>query len=221
MKFIILALFFSFTAAHAECNYAQMLKAEEFPIGVMLSWSTSTENNNSMFIVEKSENNVDFTTAGTVKGAGTSSNIRKYNFLDAQASVQKMYYRLKQIDTSGAFNYTEILAINKKLQTCVMLVQLNSEMVTKSFDMTLDALKDGGIILQLLDGAGTIAWQGTRMLTAGLNNISIDMTAQRDGVYKVVVIMERDEKTLTIRKAVDEAERRANVASQRKTKGKQ
>ena len=51
-------------------------------------------------------------------------------------------------------------------------------------------------------------------------NISIDMTAQRDGVYKVVVIMERDEKTLTIRKAVDEAERRANVASQRKTKGK-
>ena len=102
----------------------------------------------------------------------------------------------------------------------MLLVQISSETVTKSFDFTIDALKDGGAVFQLVDGTGQVAWQGTKMLTNGLNNISIDLSAQKEGVYKVLVIMDKDEKTLTIRKSYDDVERAANVATERKAKGK-
>jgi hypothetical protein len=39
------------------------------------------------------------------------------------------------------------------------------------------------------------------MVSQGLNNLSVDMSGLRDGVYKVVLVMEKDQKTLTIRKA--------------------
>ena len=204
----------------AECTYDQLLGAEEFPIGVMLSWSTIYEKNNSMFILEKSEDGSEFQTAGTVSGAGSSKTLRKYTFLDPQASSRKIYYRLKQVDFDGTFSYLEILPINKKLESNVMLVQLSSETVSKAFNFTIDAMKDGGIVLQMIDGNNDIVWQGTKMLLSGLNNISIDLTAQREGVYKVIVIMEKDEKMLTIRKVYDEIERSSNVATDRKKTGK-
>jgi hypothetical protein len=210
----------SIFSAQAECTYQQLIRAEEFPIGVMLSWSTASESNNSMFLVEKSENGGEFVLTGTVRGAGNSKNEKKYNFLDAQASGSKVNYRLKQVDFDGSFSYTDVLTINKKIETNVMLVQISSETVNKNFDFTLDALKDGGAVFQLVDGKGQVVWQGTKMLTNGLNNITIDLSAQKEGVYKVLVIMEKDEKMLTIRKSYDDVERAANVATGRKVKGK-
>ena len=201
----------------AECTYDQLLRAEEFPIGVMLSWSTSFENNTSMFMLEKAENNGEFQTVGTIRAAGSSRNIKKYSFLDPLATSPKISYRIKQVDLDGTFSYSDVLTVKKKLETNVMLVQLSDETVNKSFDFTVDAMKEGGAVLQLVDGAGTIAWQGTKMLTNGLNTISIDMTAQREGVYKVVVIMDKDEKSLTIRKTYDEVERASNVADRKRT----
>lgn len=206
--------------AHAECTYDQFLKAEEFPVGTMLTWSTVAESNNSMFILEKSENGTEFTTAGTIKGSGTTKGGKKYNFLDVQATVKKIHYRLKQVDFDGTFSYSEVLSFDKKYQTNVMLVQMSNEMVTKSFDFTIDALKEGGVVLQIINGAGAMVWQGTKMVSQGLNSLSVDMSNLQDGVYKVVMIMEKDQKTLTIRKAVDEIERRMNMASDKKVIGK-
>jgi hypothetical protein len=201
LKTTIIASFLSVATAKAACTYDQLLRAEEFPIGVMLSWSTAAESNNSMFILEKSENGVDFTTAGTIKGAGSAKGVKRYNFLDAQASTQKIHYRLKQVDFDGTSSYSTVMSFDKKYQTNVMLVQMNSEMVTKSFDFTIDAVKEGGVVLQIIDGTNTMVWQGTKMVSQGLNNLSVDMSGLRDGVYKVVLVMEKDQKILTIRKA--------------------
>lgn len=204
------------SALHAECTYEQLLKAEEFPIGIMLSWSTSYETNTSMFILEKADNDSDFQAVGTVRASGSSKTIKRYNFLDAQATSPKISYRIKQVDFDGSFSYSDVLTVYKRLEANVMLVQLSNETVNKSFDFTIDAMKDGGAVLQLIDGAGNITWQGTKMLASGLNSLSIDMTSQREGVYKVLIMMDKDEKSVTIRKTYDEIERASNVAGRRK-----
>ncbi len=219
LSFQILASVFMLTANNikTECSYQRMLSAEEFPIGILLSWSTSVENNNSMFILEKSDNGTDFQTVGTIRGAGTSTVVKEYHFLDPQALSPKIFYRLNQVDFDGTAHYSEALSINKKIETNVLLVQLSSETVIKTFDFTVDALKDGGAVLQLVNGANKIVWQGTKMLTYGLNNISIDLTPFRQGVYKVVVIMDKDEKMLTIRKVEDEFARNSGANDRKKT----
>lgn len=184
----------------AACQYQQSLNAEEFPIGMMLSWTTTQENNNSMFILEKSDNGTDYQTIGSIRGAGTTREAKRYRFLDHQAANNKVFYRLKQVDFNGNFTYSETLNVTKKLETNILLVQLSSETVNKTFDFTVDALKEGGVVLQLIDGTNKIVWQGTHMLTFGLNSLSIDVSPYREGMYKVLVHMGRDIKTLTIQK---------------------
>lgn len=83
------------------------------PEGTLLSWATLTEENFDHFQVERSASGVDFTAIGNVMGAGNSNSKRDYNFTDGSAWSGRMYYRLKNIDRDGAFEYSEVIAVEK------------------------------------------------------------------------------------------------------------
>ena len=77
--------------------------------GVELKWSTATETNNKGFDIQKSTDNKTFSSIGFVNGKGTTTIIQQYNYLDASAISGKYYYRLRQVDYDGAFEYSEII----------------------------------------------------------------------------------------------------------------
>ncbi len=78
---------------------------------VELSWSTATEMNNDRFEVESSYDGVTWEYRGETKGAGNSQEVVDYDFgLRASASVVE-YFRLKQIDFNGDFDYSEIVRV--------------------------------------------------------------------------------------------------------------
>ncbi len=76
---------------------------------VKLNWTTSMENNNSGFDIERSDvrgqtpdnwNKIAF-----VKGNGTTSSPNSYEFTDKGLNPGKYNYRLKQIDYNGSYKY--------------------------------------------------------------------------------------------------------------------
>ncbi|MBJ7428540.1 MAG: T9SS type A sorting domain-containing protein, partial [Bacteroidia bacterium] len=75
-----------------------------------LNWSTASETNNKGFEVERSIDGVNFETIGFVKGNGNSNSMNKYSFIDANQS--SAYYRLKQIDFDGKFEYSSTVKVN-------------------------------------------------------------------------------------------------------------
>jgi hypothetical protein len=79
---------------------------------VELKWETATESNNSGFEIERSiSNNTNATSWVTlkfIKGAGTSSNVNKYTYIDENLNSGCYQYRLKQIDYNGAAKYYEL-----------------------------------------------------------------------------------------------------------------
>ncbi len=77
---------------------------------VNLHWSTSTEQNNDGFFVERKENN-KWIKINFVKGNGTTNILQNYNFVDVIKSG-KYSYRLKQVDTDGKYFYSEELEVN-------------------------------------------------------------------------------------------------------------
>ncbi len=84
---------------------------EEVQKGVAaLEWKTASELNNEGFEVQKSVNGKDFEAIGFVKGAGTTNEIQTYNFADEQL-YQNTYYRLRQIDFDGKFDYSNIILV--------------------------------------------------------------------------------------------------------------
>ncbi len=79
---------------------------------VELHWSTLTEINNDYFSVEKSYDGIEFFSIGTVNGHGFSNSIKNYYFLDEDIGRIPIYYRLKQVDYNGNYEYSDMLAIN-------------------------------------------------------------------------------------------------------------
>jgi hypothetical protein len=86
---------------------------------VVLNWVTATELNNSGFQVEKrktkNEGGEDWETIGFVNGNGTSTETHTYSFADQNPVGGKSYYRLKQIDFDGSFEYSNIVEVDFSL----------------------------------------------------------------------------------------------------------
>ena len=90
--------------------------AEKQNENVLLNWETATEINNNYFDVEWSINGIDFQKIGQVQGAGTSYSIHLYDFLHTSPAQGLNYYRLKQVDFDGKFEYSRVLNIDYQLK---------------------------------------------------------------------------------------------------------
>lgn len=71
----------------------------------LLTWTTASETNNDYFTVEKSSNGIDFKEIGRITGNGNSNSIIDYYWTDSSPKVGAVYYRLKQTDFDGKFEY--------------------------------------------------------------------------------------------------------------------
>lgn len=75
---------------------------------VFLEWSTETEIGNYGFDVERSITNDDWKKIGFVPGSGNSSSIINYSFIDEDIpNASVLYYRLKQLDNDGSYEYSD------------------------------------------------------------------------------------------------------------------
>ena len=74
---------------------------------VDIVWTTATEINNDFFNIERSINNIDWKSIGTIDGAGNSNTIIDYSFIDNYPTKGVSYYRLKQTDFDGLVSYSE------------------------------------------------------------------------------------------------------------------
>ena len=83
----------------------------------ILNWATSSETNNRKFELERSENNLIFETIYEVNGNGNSIEEINYSFSDFDFKQGIIYYRLKQIDFEGRFNYSKIISIKPKYKS--------------------------------------------------------------------------------------------------------
>ncbi|MCZ6899178.1 MAG: T9SS type A sorting domain-containing protein, partial [Bacteroidetes bacterium] len=82
--------------------------------GVFLEWQTLTETNNYGFEVERSVGS-NWKTIGFVQGHGTTTTAYNYRFTDhladSKGNASMVKYRLKQIDTDGSFNLSNVLSV--------------------------------------------------------------------------------------------------------------
>jgi hypothetical protein len=81
---------------------------------VELTWETSSETNNRGFEIQRKLGNTDWVTIGYVPGNGTTAENQRYTYRDDLSHINykgKIYYRLKQFDYDGSYEYSEIVEI--------------------------------------------------------------------------------------------------------------
>lgn len=87
---------------------------------VLLNWVTATELNNSGFEIERLKDSKiqklnEWEKVGFVNGNGTTTEIHNYSFVDENPAEGKYFYRLKQIDFDGSFEYSNIIEVFNKM----------------------------------------------------------------------------------------------------------
>ena len=82
--------------------------ASKYNQKVMLEWETALELNSSHFIVERSTDGINYIPVGELSAAGESYEIQSYSFID-QNPLHENYYRLKQVDFDGSYEYSDIV----------------------------------------------------------------------------------------------------------------
>lgn len=78
---------------------------------VKLSWATATEINNDYYIIERSADGISFTPLTKVKAKGNTHSTTVYETYDHDPLKGINYYRLKQTDTDGRYNYTHTISV--------------------------------------------------------------------------------------------------------------
>lgn len=113
-----------------------------------LFWKTASETNNDYFIVEKYTDENSYEEVGMLQSKGDSKIITEYSIIDYNVQKSINYYRLKQIDINGNYNYSDIISIdNSNLYSDKII---NS--TTNLLGQTVDEYYKGIVIINYTDG---------------------------------------------------------------------
>jgi hypothetical protein len=90
-----------------------------------LQWQTASETNNQGFEVEHSLDNRTWKTLGFVSGEGTTYEKQTYSFLHQKPGRGVNYYRLKQMDYDGVFEYSDVVSVQLAVDSKQLVVAPN------------------------------------------------------------------------------------------------
>jgi photosystem II stability/assembly factor-like uncharacterized protein len=79
---------------------------------VILNWSTATELNNHIFEIQRKTESQEFYSIGFLEGHGTTTEPQNYTYTDKNVERGRYYYRLKQEDFIGSFQYSNEIEID-------------------------------------------------------------------------------------------------------------
>lgn len=151
---------------------------------VKLDWSTATETNNDYFTIERSQNTKDWEEVGRVKGAGNSSEEHNYASSDEKPYKGVSYYRLKQNDYDGKYDYSKAVAVEFSDKPVRLYVYPNPARTT------LNVYSDGSsenLHITICDVSGKIVKQYFPLTHNSsiqpFNIVAIDISNLANGMY--------------------------------------
>ncbi len=147
--------------------------------GIVLEWETSSEKNNDRFIIERSGGGIDFMPVGTLKGSGNTPYGHSYSFTDAVPEYGINYYRLKQMDYNGEFNYYQSIAVRSNSIKSSLYPNPASGDLNGEFTLS----KEGSVTAMVSDVMGYPVLTEKMKGTPGRNKFTLDVSSLLPGMY--------------------------------------
>jgi cytoskeletal protein CcmA (bactofilin family) len=82
------------------------------PTSVKVEWATASEENNDYYSIERSQDGVNYELIATTPGAGNSTSVLEYSYIDKNPLLGRSYYRLTQTDFDGASETFNPIAVD-------------------------------------------------------------------------------------------------------------
>ena len=89
------------------CKLLQRLQKSD----IVITWRTESEQNAFGFEIQRSINDEQYQRIGFVRANGTTATPHDYQYVDQNITPGTYFYRLKQIDMDGTFEYSYSIEI--------------------------------------------------------------------------------------------------------------
>ena len=149
----------------------------------VLSWETATEEGNSHFEVERSIDGKSFEVVGNVEGNGTVYEVINYEFIDENPAANT-YYRLRQVDFDGAFEYTNIVNV-KRGQVASTDIKVYPNPVQDRLTVDYTSNINENVLITVADITGRILISQSRTVVDGGNQLNINLNDLPEGSYVI------------------------------------
>jgi hypothetical protein len=146
---------------------------------VLLEWTTASEINNDYFTVESSSDGIGFEPLRIINGSGNSSATLYYSVTVNPLREEITYYRLKQTDYDGKYEYVGLIALIPGCQDDLVIFPALTGGLVKII------ARNGSVAVSVFD------IQGRKVFEETINETSsekiIDLRSFSKGIYLVSV----------------------------------
>ena len=155
-----------------------------------LTWTTASEINANMFVVERSIDGKNFIAITNVKAAGNTSSLTSYNHLDKGIitllnSAGTIYYRLKMVDNDNSFSYSKTIEI-KTVENTKEKVTVTPNPFTTDLTITVETVNNANGTVEVSDINGRTIISQNIDVVKGNSTITVNgVDKLKQGIYFV------------------------------------
>ena len=163
-----------------------LFSALPFGNKVVLQWTTETETNNMGFEIERKYRNGEWKKIAFSKGSGTSTRKIFYGYDDYEPKAPAiLYYRLKQIDYNGEFEYSnEVEVLLGEIPENYSIQQNYPNPFNPSTKVTFSLPEENKVMIKVFNTMGEQVKEIDRgVLSHGYFEQDFEMGTESSGMY--------------------------------------
>ncbi len=164
-----------------------------------LDWVSSSETNLDKYIIEKSEDGIDFEYFKEMKAMGNSAYSLSYSMNDDQPFEKITYYRIRQVDLNGAYEYSNTISILNSAWEGFDVFNLFPNPSEGLVNAEIYATQDIEFTLEIKDISGRTIRTTEHELQFGTNMMNFDLTSFESGIYFFNFIQKTNGKVTSLR----------------------
>ncbi len=148
---------------------------------VKISWATSQEENSNYYDVERSSDQSQWTSIGTVKAKGFSSTTTNYFLNDKSPIDGTGYYRLKMVDLDGKFTYSKAIPVTTDNSSQALVIYSNP--FSDQIRLKINVSGPQNLILTVTDMLGKTYINQSYQAQSGDNFVNLQPSIASSGMY--------------------------------------
>lgn len=161
---------------------------------VELKWTTTFEQNNKYFEIERSLDGTRWEAVGRVNAVSNAGDRNNYTFTDNvgrnTANKKDLYYRLKQVDTDSKVNLSKILVVRVYNTKTLKMISVTPNPVKNDINASIQLNERSVVVLKVIAANGSVVMRKSLMLEAGTNRVSMEGSGKlTPGMYSLEMIV--------------------------------
>ena len=155
---------------------------------IQLTWATAIEIDNDGFIVERSVDAQTWSNIGWVEGHDNATTQHDYSFNDYNVEPNvRYYYRLKQMDNDGDYEYTTIVSEMITTQSTFAVKDFVPNPTMNNTSLIVSSSEEQDIEVKFYDVIGQVVSSSKHSLHKGGNQITFSLEHLSAGTYTAIV----------------------------------